>query len=435
MLERIAPDAIDRFYFDIKDSKQDYFYINGGGQSVTIEANSPTSAAYGFNWYLKHYCNSSISWCGDNIIIPTNLPKVECWKESNLHNNFYMNYCTFGYTTAYWDWDRWEREIDIMALNGVTIPLAMVGAEAVWLNFLERIGYTRKQSLDFLCGPAHMPWLLMANIQKVGGPIPDEWFTRQIELQKKILKRMREFGMEPMLQGFFGMVPTSFKELYPNATIAEQGFWATKLIRPSVLAPTDPLFAEMAEIWYDEYDKLFGKANYYARDLFHEGGSTQELNVTECARAVQTSMLKYNPAATWVLQAWHTNPRAELIAGLSKNRTIIQDICSEYYMPWKVRNGYEGYDFVVGYVSNYGGNIGLQGRLKCVADMVSDAMSNPEVAPTLTGTGSFPEGIEQNPVLFDLCNDLRWAGADGIDIDEWLSHYSTYFSTPHPCDQ
>ncbi len=428
MLERVAPEAIDRFRFEIDndDSSNDYFHLSGGGKRVTIEANSPTSAAYGLNWYLKHYCDSNISWCGDNIIIPDYLPEVEYRNQSELHNNFYMNYCTLGYSAPYWDWERWEREIDLMALNGVTIPLAMVGAEAVWLNFLQRVGFSREQSLEFLCGPAHMPWLLMANIQKVGGPMPEEWFTRVVELQRRILKRMKEFGMEPMLQGFFGMVPTSFKELYPNAKISEQGLWATRLIRPSILAPTDPLFAKMAKIWYDEYDKLFGEANYYAGDLFHEGGSTQGLDVTECARAVQESMLQYNPKAIWVLQAWHANPRAELLAGLRKDRTIVQDICSEYYMPWKGRNGYEGYDFVVGYVSNYGGNIGLQGRLECVSEMVHDALSNPVAAPSLTGTGSFPEGIEQNPVLFDLCNDLRWAGVKGVNIEKWIENYSRY---------
>lgn len=27
-----------------------------------------------------------------------------------------------------WDWERWEREIDWMALNGINLPLAFTGA-------------------------------------------------------------------------------------------------------------------------------------------------------------------------------------------------------------------------------------------------------------------------------------------------------------------
>ena len=38
-----------------------------------------------------------------------------------------MNVCTFGYSYVHWEWDRWEREIDWMALNGVNMPLAFNG--------------------------------------------------------------------------------------------------------------------------------------------------------------------------------------------------------------------------------------------------------------------------------------------------------------------
>jgi len=33
---------------------------------------------------------------------------------------------------AWWDWERWEKEIDWMALQGVNLPLAFTGQEAIW---------------------------------------------------------------------------------------------------------------------------------------------------------------------------------------------------------------------------------------------------------------------------------------------------------------
>ena len=33
---------------------------------------------------------------------------------------------------AWWDWKRWEKEIDWMALQGINLPLAFTGQEAVW---------------------------------------------------------------------------------------------------------------------------------------------------------------------------------------------------------------------------------------------------------------------------------------------------------------
>ena len=48
---------------------------------------------------------------------------------SRFHYN--ANVCTFGYTYVWWNWTRWEREIDWMVLNGVNLPLAFTGQEAI----------------------------------------------------------------------------------------------------------------------------------------------------------------------------------------------------------------------------------------------------------------------------------------------------------------
>lgn len=51
---------------------------------------------------------------------------------------------------------------------------------------------------------------------------------------------MRELGMAPVFQGFYGMVPNSLKEKFPEANIKEQGEWQTYQ-RPAFLDPNDPL--------------------------------------------------------------------------------------------------------------------------------------------------------------------------------------------------
>lgn len=33
---------------------------------------------------------------------------------------------------VWWDWQRWEKEIDWMALQGINLPLAFTGQEAIW---------------------------------------------------------------------------------------------------------------------------------------------------------------------------------------------------------------------------------------------------------------------------------------------------------------
>ena len=45
-----------------------------------------------------------------------------------------FNYCTFNYSASWWNWERWEQEIDFMALNGINMPLSIVGLEGVWYD-------------------------------------------------------------------------------------------------------------------------------------------------------------------------------------------------------------------------------------------------------------------------------------------------------------
>lgn len=49
---------------------------------------------------------------------------------------YYMNVCTFGYSYVWWDWTRWEKEIDWMAMNGINIPLAFVGLILIRILFI-----------------------------------------------------------------------------------------------------------------------------------------------------------------------------------------------------------------------------------------------------------------------------------------------------------
>lgn len=49
---------------------------------------------------------------------------------------FYQNVCTYSYSYVWWDWERWEFEIDWMALNGINLVYAHTAAEAIWQKVL-----------------------------------------------------------------------------------------------------------------------------------------------------------------------------------------------------------------------------------------------------------------------------------------------------------
>lgn len=167
----------------------------------------------GINWYLKHHAGIHITWNNMNQKLPNVLPAVKQKErhETDLKLRYDFNYCTFSYTMAFWDWNRWQKEIDWMALHGINMPLAAVGTECVWRNMLLKLGYSEEEVGKFIAGPAFLAWWEMNNLEGWGGPLPQNWYKQQEALQKKILARMKEMGMKPVLPGYCGMVPHDAK--------------------------------------------------------------------------------------------------------------------------------------------------------------------------------------------------------------------------------
>ena len=126
-----------------------------------------------------------------------------------------------------------------MALNGVNMPLAVTGQEAVWQAVCKRLGMTDEQITEFLAGPPYLPFQWMGCLDGWGGPLPQSWIDRHEELAKKILARQRELGMTPVLQGFTGHVPSAIAAQYPQAKapphpLDRVGDIAARSARPAV---------------------------------------------------------------------------------------------------------------------------------------------------------------------------------------------------------
>lgn len=47
----------------------------------------------------------------------------------------------------------------------------------------------------------------MGNLQKHGGPLPQNWLMSQYELAKQIIARMTQIGIIPVLPAFTGFMP------------------------------------------------------------------------------------------------------------------------------------------------------------------------------------------------------------------------------------
>ncbi|MDR0995684.1 MAG: alpha-N-acetylglucosaminidase, partial [Tannerella sp.] len=315
-------------------SEGDFFEITNQGKDVLIQGNNPVSIATGFNWYLKYVAGIHIAWNNLRQPMPTQLPPVPhpIRQSTDLPLRYYLNYCTFSYSMAFWNWNRWEEELDWMAMHGVNMSLDLIGNAVVWRNLLEHLGYTKAEVNQFVAGPAFQAWWEMNNLEGWGGPNPDEWYAQQEALQKKILARMHALGIQPVLPGFAGMVPRNIgKKL--GYEVADPGRWCT-FPRPAFLRTDDPHFNDFAHLYYKEMEKLYGKAAYYAIDPFHEGGSTKGIDLTAAGHTIWAAMKKANPKAVWVIQAWQRNPREAMIGQLPTHDVLVLDLYSEKEPQW-----------------------------------------------------------------------------------------------------
>ena len=429
LLERIDKGASKKILTETVKSERDFFEIFTKNGKPCIRGNNCVSIASGINWYLKYYAGVHLAWNSMHATLPSSLPLVSSPErhEADVKYRYYLNYCTFSYSMAFWDWNRWEQELDWMALHGINLSLDIVGTDVVWRNVLLRLGYTKEEANDFIAGPAFQAWWLMNNLEGWGGPNSDNWYRQREHLQKKIMKRMGEFGIKACLPGYSGMVPHDAKQRLA-LDVADPGKWCDYK-RPAFLQPTDRRFAEIAAIYYQEQQKLYGKADFYSMDPFHEGGNADGVDLPAAGAAIMKAMKKTNPNAVWVVQAWGDCPFPNMIRGLKSGDMLVLDLYSENRPQWGDpestwfrKDGFNGHDWVYCMLLNFGGNVGLFGKMQHVVDEYYKARQSSS-ATTLKGVGLTMEGIENNPVMYELVCELPWR-SEKFAWDKWLRDYA-----------
>lgn len=423
LIERMVAAHAEKFIVDTslpqQDGKDTFSLADAADGKILIKGNNGVAVASGFNWYLKNRANCHISWCGDQLALPVSLPKVgeSVTIVCPLQRRVYFNYCTLSYTAAWWDWERWQREIDFMAMQGINMPLVTVGLEAVWYNTLTKNGFTDLEARSFLVGPAFSAWQWMTNIESHCGPLPKSWIDNSIILGKKIIDRQLALGMTPIQQGFSGYVPRLAKEKFPKANIGLKHNWVG-FPGAAQLDPLDPLFATLGKNFLAEQQALFGTSHLYGCDPFHEGSPpvAGDEYLVKVGQAIDKLIHEHDSKGIIVMQSWSI--RKPLATAIAKDRLFIVDLAG---LRHDMHENFWGYQFASGRLHNFGGRIKLHGDIKLLA-------TNPfaelrKKLPNCVGAGLFMEGTTHNPVFFDLAFDLFWTN-EAVDPNEWLHAYA-----------
>ena len=341
-----------------------------------------------------------------------------------------FNYCTFNYTMSWWDKERWQWEIDFMALNGINMPLAVTGQNSVWQRVYKKLGFTDKELESFFSGPAYFNWFWMGNLDGWGGPLPQRFFRQHEKLQKFILRSERALGMTPVLPAFTGHVPPAFEQKFPDVKVRKTSW--VNFPEVAVMDPEEEMFDTIGEMFIREQAALYGTNHLYSADTFNENDppSTDSAYLAGMSRKVFESMRAADSEAVWVMQGWlfhHSDdfwgePEIKALLGAVPNDgMIILDLWSERFPVWQRTEAYYGKPWIWCMLHNFGQNITLSGNSARVAAGPAAALASPR-SGEFCGIGLTPEGIEHNPLMFAMMLENVWR-SEPIDIEAFTTDY------------
>lgn len=457
VLRRLLPNHSSSFEFEIISKEacggRKCFWVTNhnstgrNGAEIIIRGSTAVEVSSGLHWYLKYWCGAHVSWEKTGGIQVASVPKPGSMPrvinegvkiQRPVPWNYYQNVVTSSYSYVWWDWEAWEKELDWMALQGINLPLAFTGQETIWQKVFMDFNVRKPDLNDFFGGPAFLAWARMGNLHAWGGPLRQNWLDQQLILQKQILTRMRELGMTPVLPSFSGIVPAALRKVFPLANITRLGDWNTVNGDPRwcctyLLDPSDPLFVEIGDAFIKKQIKEYGDVtNIYNCDTFNE--NTPPTNdttfISTLGAAVFKAMSQGNKNAVWLMQGWlfysaswfWKPPQMKaLLHSVPFGKMIVLDLFAEAKPIWKTSSQFYGTPYIWCMLHNFGGNIEMYGILDSVASGPVEARVSEN--STMVGVGMCMEGINQNPVVYELMSEMAYR-SEKVDVKLWLKSYS-----------
>lgn len=361
---------------------------------------------------------------------------------------------TFSYTFAWYTWEDWEKLLDWAALRGINLQLAWVGYEKIFLDSFRDMGMTDDEIIPFFSGPAFQSWNRFGNTKGSWGDVGDlpiSWIESQFDLQKKIVSRMVELGITPVLPAFPGFVPDAIERVRPNADVTRAPVWSgvNGYSGDYFLNPFDDTSAELQHSFVTKQIEAFGNVtNIYTLDQFNEmsPGSGDTEYLSSVSEQTYKGLTAANPAAVWLMQGWlfynaqdfwsQERINAYLGGVEEKEDMLILDLYSENDPQWQRTNSYAGHPWIWCQLHDFGGNMNLFGKITNVTVNPVEALKESD---SLVGFGLTPEAYEGNEVVYDLLLDQAWSSA-AIDtkpyFQDWTSRrYAGIPSVPSPLYQ
>ena len=433
VLERFAGENVaDKFAFERMESAESQAEVSARDGKILVRATDENRAAAAVGRYIREVAKGHWSRCGKRVPDTWPLPTKPLKVKSVLPQMHAYNYCVFSYSFAFYGEDEWRENIDRLALSGFTSALVPTANMKVWQLFMRDVGFSEAQIAAFIPDETAQSWVNCGVMEGVGAPFPPERIDEEARLGRWIVREMRTLGIDPMLQSFTGLLPNSSTNVicgakWSDARIYDQGRWGGGLKRPVLLDATTEAYARLAKTWYRRLFEVYGISNpkYFVGNLFSEGGIADGVDCGKIAAAMQREQQAASPGATWCISCWGRAPRQDLLDGLDSSLTRIIVLDKNMANGGVFPRGFGRITWLWGELLNFGGNEGMYGGMNALVNL-GGHMTGAN-GTTLRGYALESEGLDSNPVFYDLLTDLIFnpglVSAESA-LGRWLADYA-----------
>lgn len=412
LIKRNTPRIADQFLLKTieTDNGYDCYEIYSEGKKVVLAGNSPLSQAMAYYDYLGKYHGVVIT-SGDydiSTISSAPLPEEKISRTIKKKIRAMTSYESFSLNGNFRGFDRWEKEIDFMAMHGFNRALQPVGFDGVLFRTLTDIGMPENFCLEFSSGPAFLMNQLTGNIAGTNSVNSKAYLERKITVGKLISDRERSLGIEPIFPAAIPSVPFSLRKKYIKMDIFKAPMWYNF---PPIffIRPKNAFFSVFNKKFLTIQREALGETHSYIFEGVYESDKKgYNSHLADLGKALEEMLGEFDAEAVCYLHTSSIN--ADFFKNCSGDRYIFLDNC-EMSKSSDILNGRKCIPEISG---NRYGRTGIYGNVQKLCD-------NPFANSELGGALSF-DTFDINPVYCAAA--LKAITTDGnFDRDEFIRDF------------
>lgn len=423
-ISRLAPDVKDRFTYEIieKTTERDFYGYKVKDNKIHLFGTDKVCVARAFGKYLQNCQDKCIApFCAEKLTVTeAPLPEEDFSEYIDQKWRVFGDYTFYSNEAWRWDLNEWEYFLDILAINGINMAVNLVGNEGLCFYTLLKMDFPQSFALEFVSGPAFYAWQMSNRFDNY---VPNKSFDhieRGLEMGKKIVQRMKDLGITPVLSTFSGLVPTITPKLFDAKQVTIENKWAgfAKTYRLRIDSVN---FRRFFLKYLEIQEEYIGHADYFiCNQLCASSVGTKKKEIAyleNAARELDRAMDYFNENATLVFTS--EGYRKEFADRISRCGVMVFDIDASMH---EKTDFFSGHEFILGNSQHNNSHNSMQGDISEVAE--NPYIICKEKCPNCVGAGLFPESLRQNPMFFALSFDVVTENKK-IDLDDWYKKYET----------